>query len=108
MNFRRFFANKQTPPWMSLGGFHGLMLQKKITQKDYKMVTIFHFFFKLNMRTCVFGFQSLVDSFFEIGSFFSVHVGCVFDKLPSIKQQVFKSRKKIPFPKNQFVSALVF
>ena len=33
---------KQTPPWKSLGGFHGLMLQKKITQNDYKIVTIFN------------------------------------------------------------------
>ena len=42
MNFPRFFANKQTPPWMSLGGFHGLMLQKQITQSVYKIVAIFN------------------------------------------------------------------
>ena len=29
MNFAWFYANKQTAPCMSLGGFHGLMLQKK-------------------------------------------------------------------------------
>ena len=40
--FSSIFSNKQTPPWMSLGGFHGLMLQKKITQNDYKIVTIFN------------------------------------------------------------------
>ena len=40
--FSSISANKQTPPWMSLGGFHGLMLQKKITQNDYKIVTIFN------------------------------------------------------------------
>ena len=36
MNFPRFFANKQTPP----GGYHGLMLQKKIVQNGYKIVTM--------------------------------------------------------------------
>ena len=30
MNFPWFYANKQTTPCMSLGGFHGLMLQEKI------------------------------------------------------------------------------
>ena len=29
MNFAWYYANKQTAPCMSLGGFHGLMLQKK-------------------------------------------------------------------------------
>ena len=57
---------------MSLGGFHGLMLQKKITQNDYEIVTIFHLFISFltqHAYVCVW-FQSLVDSFVKIGSFF--------------------------------------
>ena len=41
---------------MSLGGFHGLMLQKKITQNDYKIVTIFHlsiYFLTQHAYVCV-------------------------------------------------------
>ena len=87
-------------------------------QNCYYFQLINLFFNSTCVRLAVFGFQSLVDSCVKIGSFFSVQVGCVFDKLgalqsgilwwPSIKQQVFKSRKKIPFPKNQLVTALVF
>ena len=38
MNFAWFYANKETAPCMSLGGFHGLILHKKLFRMTIKML----------------------------------------------------------------------
>ena len=68
---------------MSLGAFHGLMLQKKITQNDYKIVTIFHlfiYFLTQHAYVCVW-FSIPCRQFCQDWKVFAVQVGCVFDKL---------------------------
>ena len=75
---------------MSLGGFHGLMLQKKITQNDYKIVTIFHlfiYFLTQHAYVCVW-FSIPCRQFCQDWKFFSVQVGCVFDKLGALQSGI--------------------
>ena len=67
---------------MNLGGLLRVNVADREETYSELLLFLIHLFIFFNstcMRTSVFGFQSLVNSFVNIGSF-SVQVGCAYDK----------------------------